>query len=58
MLLDVLYLRILSDMESMDPVVLAVVTAAVADSASCNDDDITVFTNEKVVINTLFVTGL
>ena len=41
-LLDVLDLRILSDMESMDAVVLAVVAAAVADSAACNDYNVTV----------------
>ena len=44
-------------MESVDSVVLAVMTAAVADSAACDNGDVTVRTYEKVVINTLFVTG-
>ena len=45
-------------MESMDAVVLAVVAAAVADSASCDDGNVTVLTDEEVVINALLVTGL
>ena len=57
MLLNVLYLGILSDMESMDTVVLAVVTAAVADTAACDDGDVTVRTYKKVVINALFMAG-
>ena len=56
-LLDVLYLRILSDMESMDAVMLAVVSAAVADAAPCDDGYVTVGAYEKVVINALLVAG-
>ena len=42
-------------MESVDSVVLAVVTAAVADSAAGDYGNVAVFANEKVVINALFV---
>ena len=42
-------------MESVDSVVLAVMTAAVADSAAGDDCNVAVFANEKVVINALFV---
>ena len=58
MLLDVLYLGILTDMEGVDTVVLTVQTAAIADSASCYDDNITILTDEEIVINALLVAGL
>ena len=44
-------------MESMDAVMLAVVSAAVADAAACDDGYVTVGAYEKVVINALLVAG-
>ena len=41
----------------MNSVVLAVVAAAVADAASCNDDNVAVLTYEEVVIYALLVAG-
>ena len=56
-LFDIFDLGILTDVECVDSVMLAVMTAAVADTAACDYDDIAVLTYEEIVIDALFVAG-
>ena len=58
MLFDVFDARILSDVEGMYAVVLAVVSSAVADAAARNDRDVAVLADEELVENGLLVSGL
>ena len=58
MLFDVFYAGILSDVERVNAVMLAVMSAAVADSAACNDGYVAVLTDEELVENGLLVAGL
>ena len=57
MLLDITNLGILADMEGMDAVVNGVFWAAVIDTATSNNSNVSIVADIEVVDNGFFVTG-